>query len=217
MKIKNENEVITIEQKAQRYDEALEKAHQLCAYPTTKPFISDLQDLFPELAESEDEKIRREIINYFKCQTRDEPSRKDIHNKWINWLEKQADKDKLIKELSEYKVKYAQEVLENHINSMSNKDNERLRKAEEKGYEAYPVSFYEGITVDVNEMPKDVFVKGYQQAEKDLQLTWEDIRELYIVFAEVDAEIELCMVDIKSETIGYYQEVLKRFKTQKGE
>ena len=96
-------------------------------------------------------------------------------------------------------------------------NNERLRKAEGKGYEAYPVSFYEGITVDVNEMPKDVFVKGYQQAEKDLQLTWEDIRELYIVFAEVDAEIELCMVDIKSETIGYYQEVLKRFKTQKGE
>lgn len=50
-----------------------------------------------------------------------------------------------------------------------------------------------------------------------IQLTWEDIRELYIIFAEVDAEIELCKVDIKSETIGYYQEVLKRFKAQKGE
>ena len=62
-----------------------------------------------------------------------------------------------------------------------------------------------------------MYNEGYQQAEKDLQLTWEDIRELYIVFAEVDAEIELCMVDIKSETIGYYQEVLKRFKTRKGE
>ena len=36
----------------QKYKEALEKARQLCAYPTTKPFISDLQDLFPELKES---------------------------------------------------------------------------------------------------------------------------------------------------------------------
>lgn len=45
----------------------------------------------------------------------------------------------------------------------------------------------------------------------DVQLTWEDIRELYIIFAEVDAEIEFCKTDIKAETIGYYQEVLKRF------
>lgn len=41
--------------------------------------------------ESEDEKIRKEIINYFKCQSRDEPTRKDIHNKWIAWLEKQCE------------------------------------------------------------------------------------------------------------------------------
>ena len=54
------------------------------------------------------------------------------------------------------------------------------------------------------------------QAEKDLELTWEDMRELYIIFAEVDTEIELCKTDIKSETLGYYQEVLKRFKEKKG-
>jgi hypothetical protein len=41
--------------------------------------------------EDEDGRIRNEIINYFKCQTRDEPSRKDIHNKWIAWLEKQGE------------------------------------------------------------------------------------------------------------------------------
>ena len=50
---------LNMEQKAKRYDEALEKARQLCAYPTTKPFISDLQDIFPELKESEDEKIKK--------------------------------------------------------------------------------------------------------------------------------------------------------------
>lgn len=57
------------------------------------------------------------------------------------------------------------------------------------------------------------YIDGYHQAEKDLELTWEDMRELYIIFAEVDTEIELCKADnIKSETIGYFQEVLKRFK-----
>jgi len=53
---------LSIEEKAKAYDKALEKARQLCAYPTTKPFISDLQDLFPELKESEDEEIRKGII-----------------------------------------------------------------------------------------------------------------------------------------------------------
>ncbi len=64
---------------------------------------------------------------------------------------------------------------------------------------------------------KNTFIDGYQQAEKDLELTWEDMRELYIIFAEVDTEIEFCKCDIQTETIGYYQEVLKRFKAQKGE
>ena len=60
-------------------------------------------------------------------------------------------------------------------------------------------------------------VNGYHQAEKDNELTWEDMRELYIIFADVDVGIELCKTDIQAETIGYYQEVLKRFKAYKGE
>ena len=59
------------------------------------------------------------------------------------------------------------------------------------------------------------YEEGYHQAKKDHELTWEDMRELYIIFAEVDTEIELCKTDIKAETIGYYQEILKRFKNLK--
>ena len=62
---------------------------------------------------------------------------------------------------------------------------------------------------------KEAFLLGYNQAEKDLELTWEDMRELYIIFADIDTDIELCRTDIKPETIGYYQEVLKRFKARK--
>ncbi len=59
------------------------------------------------------------------------------------------------------------------------------------------------------------YEEGYHQAEKDLELTWEDIRELHIIFAEVDTEIELRKTDITAETLGYYQEVLKRLKNLK--
>lgn len=71
-----------------KYKEALERARQLCAYPTTKPFISDLQDLFPELAESEDERIRKEIIDLVRHSVNSMPA--DRFNERITWLEKQG-------------------------------------------------------------------------------------------------------------------------------
>ena len=71
-----------------KYKDALEKL---------KPKMNDINDIiisredfeeiFPELKESEDEKIRKEIINYFRCQSKDEPCRKTTHEKWINWLD----------------------------------------------------------------------------------------------------------------------------------
>ena len=61
----------------------------------------------------------------------------------------------------------------------------------------------------------DAFIEGYEQAEKDSELTWEDMRELHIAFAEIDADIELGKINIKPETVGYYQVVLRRFKNLK--
>lgn len=99
------------------------------------------EEIFPELKESEDEKIRKEIISILRNAYW--TSNKNRFNELVAWLEKQRYKDKLIQELGEYKVKYTQEVLEKYINNMSNKDNERLRKTAiaflkdfaEQGYE----------------------------------------------------------------------------------
>lgn len=75
----------------EKYEQALEKARQLCAYPTTQPFIRDLQDLFPELRESDDERIRKAIIKVFALHKDYEvffgASVEDIHA----WLERQGD------------------------------------------------------------------------------------------------------------------------------
>ena len=99
-----------------------------------------------------------------------------------------------------------------------------MSKAELRALEAYPPKYVEqkrhpkriqSEKTDVHQPIRTVYIKGYQQAEKNLELTWEDMRELYIIFAEVDTEIELYKTDIKSETIGYYEEVLNRFNKQK--
>ena len=133
---------MTQEEKAKCYDEALEIAKKnyvtvqdLCegSQMGVECFKNTLESIFPEL-KSEDERIKKEIIEYIKTGT--------YHKKWIAWLEKQGEKDKLIRELGEYKVKYIQETLGKAL-TMNNKDDERVRKTTiaflkdfaDKGYE----------------------------------------------------------------------------------
>lgn len=76
----------------EKYENALAKIKQI--FDKGSKFVirrEVFESIFPELKESEDEKIRKEIINYFECQSRDEPERKGIHNRWIAWLEKQGE------------------------------------------------------------------------------------------------------------------------------
>ena len=127
-------------EKAEAYDKAIERAKKLYGNGIA-------EEIFPELKESDDERIRRWIINDIRYNMNNEPLNNSEYKKKaekaIAWLEKQGDKDKLIQELGEYKVKYTQEVLEKYINSISNKDDERLRKTAiaflkdfaEQGYE----------------------------------------------------------------------------------
>ena len=125
---------MTEKEKTKAYDEAIERAKKLYSKGIA-------EEIFPELKESEDDKIRKEIISILRNAYW--TSNKNRFNELVAWLEKQRDKDKLIQELGEYKVKYTQEVLENYMNSMSNKDDERLRKTAiaflkyfaEQGYE----------------------------------------------------------------------------------
>lgn len=135
---------MTEKEKAEAYDKAIEKA-SAAHKDEDKHLKATLERIFPELKESEDEKIKNAILNHLKkmwgnCQ--DDVCGVHVEDA-IAWLERQGDKDKLIQELGEYKVKYTQEVLEKYINSMSNKDDERLKKTAiaflkdfaEQGYE----------------------------------------------------------------------------------
>ena len=85
----------TIEEKARAYDEALEKAREY--WETDNDNTLDIKAkgtmeyLFPELAESGDEIIKEELINYLKhrCNSTTLSGEERACNKWIDWLEKQ--------------------------------------------------------------------------------------------------------------------------------
>lgn len=93
-----------------------------------------------------------------------------------------------------------------------------MSKAEERALEEYPkmsrITEPHGVIPadnklhylgDANEEKREGFIKGYHQAEKDLELTWEDIKT-------IDKLLNQCV-----DCSNLYQEVLKRFKAQKGE
>ena len=84
---------LSIEEKAKRYDEAIEKAEKWHNAPNVDkiPTFGNriIEDIFPELYESEDERIKNEIIDYIS--TADDKVLIPYES-WIAWLEKQGDK-----------------------------------------------------------------------------------------------------------------------------
>lgn len=96
-----------------KYKEALEKAKTLKEISTNTEVVGYMDELFPELKESEDERIKREIIEYVKIGT--------YRNDWLAWLEKQGQvKDSVI---SQHENKMCKE----NGDSLTNED-EMVRK-----------------------------------------------------------------------------------------
>lgn len=80
---------MTQEEKARRYDEALERAKDF--YKGYKQrdnqlYADDLETIFPELCESEDEMIRKELIGFL----RNIPNSNYTCEEMADWVEKQG-------------------------------------------------------------------------------------------------------------------------------
>ena len=84
---------MTIEEKAKAYDDALERAKEI--HKTINPVgQKDIEVIFPELAESEDERIRKEIRTYLHNELHNIDQltpRTNEFERWIAWLEKQKE------------------------------------------------------------------------------------------------------------------------------
>ena len=59
------------------------------------------------------------------------------------------------------------------------------------------------------------YIKGYHQAEKDLELTWEDIEKIDNITIRLDASLESRGMSMSNQE--FYQEVLKRFNEQRND
>ena len=79
-------------EKAKAYDELLAKAKQIYNKENDVLIIHTIEELFPELAESEDERIRKMMIKYFESCGNLEWYDGLTPQKAIAWLEKQGKK-----------------------------------------------------------------------------------------------------------------------------
>ena len=78
---------MTQEEKAKAYDEALKVLHK---YDGANIMFSQSlkEEMFPELYDNEDEKIRDEIIIYIGAKN---DISLNTHNRWLSWLEKKGE------------------------------------------------------------------------------------------------------------------------------
>lgn len=85
-----------------------------------------------------------------------------------------------------------------------------MSKAEERAFERCPKS--ENVREEMrNEIRRAQFVEGYHQAEKDLALTWKDVRLLCDKFMDVGLKSNYL-----ARSKEFYEEVLKRYNKTKG-
>lgn len=79
----------TYEKKYKELEGKIKKAYLYAQTDSTKAV---LEDILSELKESEDEKIRKEIVRFIQMEVEDEI----VGNKWIAWLEKKESVEEIV-------------------------------------------------------------------------------------------------------------------------
>lgn len=101
--------IIEIEEKAKRYDEAIERANSLIN-------CNQLGDvwvyrLLPELQEDSDERIMKDIIAYIRYERKS--TEEEIESRFIPWLKKQGEQKPAWSDVDETKLRTAQTFIRN--------------------------------------------------------------------------------------------------------
>ena len=86
------------------------------------------------------------------------------------------------------------------------------KKAEERAQECYPT--YEFPSKDINRRDRNIFLQGYEVAEEDLALTWEDVEKIYKLAVNL-AVGNLSGGGINCFGEDFYKEVLEKFNEEK--
>lgn len=89
-----------------------------------------------------------------------------------------------------------------------------MSKAEKRALEAYPYNRAytdNDIEYDGNFCNRLPYIEGYEQAEKDLELTWRDMEEIVEIANLLETEWLNSTPWDGIRDCGFYREVLKRF------
>ena len=182
---------MTTEQKAKAYDEALRKARKIYNKILNNEilgFPDQLREMFPELKESEDERIRKALIAFLKenheTGRAEETWSLSGIERWIAWLEKQK------------------EPVNVSVSTMI------PSCWEEKQKEQKPVDLVKEEYIENRNNGTFTFDNTEKESAHN-ELTIEDIKELDRIHLEIESEMGF------EESDAFYQEVLKRFKKYK--
>ena len=145
----------TIEEKARRYDEALERAKNTIEVNQAIPDIVEcVESLFPELSESEDEKIRKALIEHVKGIYKD-PCTEEISKErdmFLAWLEKHGE---LVNSLSK-----GLDNAHERIDELIQKNNLLIEQLEKQGEQKLVPKFKIGDTMRTLQEAKDEWTDG---------------------------------------------------------
>jgi len=169
---------MTTEEKAKAYDEALERAKEINNEQRAQPF-NVMTRVFPELKESNDERIRKEIISFLEGFYANRNK-----DRWIAWLEKQGEYANF-----RNKIQVGDEVTRNQdgllvnlsrLNRVAEKRGEKQAKQKQKHFELKAGHWYichrafccraDHLTVKEGERfmcEKDGVVKGFLVKEPE--------------------------------------------------
>ena len=170
---------LTIEQKAKKYNEAVKMAKEFLTSPRTCFDIEQLYNIFPELRESEDERIRKAILELVRQSS--EVLGKQNQNNMITWLEKQGE-ERTINYPIEGMFPYTEpaDTLDGEIENIWNK----LRNCDNT-FTAAKSGFYEVIHHFANWLEKqsytkkdvdDAYLKGICNTKHELEKQGEQPR-----------------------------------------
>jgi hypothetical protein len=199
-------EEVSIEQKAKRYDEALERVKELLSRcrnnrdrRTMVYRVNDIESIFPELKENEDERIKEDLIQWIS----DFPDmiwrghyREDV----IAWLDKQGKKEIENKFVPKFNV--GDEI------KIGNEKSLTITKIDEKGYWSEDLlicDFDEECLWDLVEQKKPVWSEEDEVMRKAIILNLEE-------FAKT------CAIPSKeyiSKCINWFKNLSSNLSTQK--
>lgn len=95
------------------------------------------------------------------------------------------------------------------------------KRAEEAALKAYPFiplpqyDLRDENPTDGNKIHRRIFLEGYEQAEKELELTWQDMMLLRILFDATDANQSMGALTVQPMTREYYEYLLQEFNRQR--